>query len=130
MCNHCYLILSYFFFNLSRKVFAHDIHDVSGDVTETRRCCGPLYLRPGVDLEDMTQQAILFAAGTITGEALLGILLAVPIVITGDVDVMSVVSAEHRSDAGGICMLVFTLVALVWVPTRSLFTISSRTGYS
>ena len=32
---------------------------------------------------------MLFAAGLITGEALLGIALAVPIVITGDADVLS-----------------------------------------
>lgn len=37
-----------------------------------------------------TRQGMLFAAGLITGEALLGILLAVPVVVTGEADVLSV----------------------------------------
>ncbi len=47
------------------------------------------------DLDDDTQEAhdaagLLFSAGLITGEAFLGIALAVPIVLSGDSDIMAV----------------------------------------
>jgi putative OPT family oligopeptide transporter len=48
---------------------------------------------------DATERArrngMLFAAGLITGEALIGILMAIPIVVTGDRDVMALPQALH-----------------------------------
>jgi len=48
---------------------------------------------PGISLkaiDDRMRTGMLFAAGLITGEALLGILLAIPIVLSGTVDVFAI----------------------------------------
>jgi len=42
------------------------------------------------EMESSGQRGLLFASGLITGEALIGILMAVPIVITGNKDVLAV----------------------------------------
>lgn len=44
----------------------------------------------GEGVGEMMRPGMLFAAGLITGEALLGILLAVPVAVTGRVDVLSI----------------------------------------
>ncbi len=48
---------------------------------------------PGEDPERLKRQGMLFAAGLITGEALIGILMAIPIVVTGDRNVLALPSA-------------------------------------
>ena len=45
------------------------------------------------DPESLNQNGLLFAAGLIAGAAILGVLLAIPIVVSGDADVLAV--AEH-----------------------------------
>ncbi len=46
---------------------------------------------PGGDPEKLTQMGLLFSAGLIAGEAILGVLIAIPIVATGDAEVLSLV---------------------------------------
>ncbi|MBM5810842.1 MAG: oligopeptide transporter, OPT family [Gammaproteobacteria bacterium] len=45
---------------------------------------------PGADPELQKQNGLLFAAGLIAGEALIGVALAVPIVLSGDAEVLAV----------------------------------------
>ena len=45
--------------------------------------------RAGAGGEAITQHGLLFAAGLITGEALIGILMAIPIVLANDPDVIA-----------------------------------------
>ncbi|MFQ5635652.1 MAG: OPT family oligopeptide transporter [Gammaproteobacteria bacterium] len=55
------------------------------------------------------RHGMLFAAGLITGEALIGILMAVPIVLSGDADVFAVPPAVRQG--GPIGLLVIAAVA-------------------
>jgi putative OPT family oligopeptide transporter len=54
----------------------------------------------------------LFAAGLITGEALVGILLAVPIVLSGSTDVFSVPDAWRPGTLAGLGAVIFACIAL------------------
>ena len=51
---------------------------------------------------------MLFAAGLITGEALIGILMALPIVLTGDADVLA--APESIRQGAGIGLVVMAAV--------------------
>jgi putative OPT family oligopeptide transporter len=55
---------------------------------------------------------VLFGAGLITGEALVGILMAVPIVVTGDRDVLAAPLAWQLGPAAGVIMLTISATAL------------------
>jgi len=56
------------------------------------------------DRERIHQKGTLFSAGLITGEALMGIIIAIPIVAAGSADVLSLPAALHF---GGWLGLVF-----------------------
>jgi putative OPT family oligopeptide transporter len=45
---------------------------------------------PGKDPELLKQMGLLFSAGLIAGEAIVGVLIAIPIVASGDADVLAV----------------------------------------
>jgi hypothetical protein len=64
--------------------------------------------RKGIDkdaVETANRNGILFASGLITGEALLGIMLAIPIVISGKENVLSVLEKPFGSWPGIILMV-------------------------
>lgn len=68
------------------------------------------------------RHGLLFAAGLITGEALVGILLAIPIVIAGSGDVLAF-WGEHSSPWPGVALLLLLLYLLYRVatdPTRKV----------
>ena len=46
---------------------------------------------PGKDPENLKQMGLLFSAGLIAGEAIVGVLIAIPIVASGDAHVLSLV---------------------------------------
>ncbi len=48
---------------------------------------------PGKDPEQLRRRGLLFASGLIAGEAIVGVLIAIPIVLSGDVDVLAVPQA-------------------------------------
>jgi putative OPT family oligopeptide transporter len=48
---------------------------------------------PGGDPEQLRRRGLLFASGLIAGEAIVGVLIAIPIVLTSDVDVLALPSA-------------------------------------
>jgi len=57
---------------------------------------------PGGDLEQLKRNGLLFASGLIAGEALVGVLIAVPIVASGDVDVLALPAALRLSQWFGL----------------------------
>lgn len=67
------------------------------------------------EFEHRNRKGILFAAGMITGEALMGIGIAVPIVTSGSADVLALPPALHF---GGLVGLV-VLGALAWLLYRT-----------
>ncbi len=60
-----------------------------------------------------TGTGILFGAGLITGEALVGILMAVPIVVTGDRDVLAAPEGWQLGPAAGLIMFGIAASALL-----------------
>jgi putative OPT family oligopeptide transporter len=70
---------------------------------------------PGCDLEQTRQAGFLFSAGLIAGEALIGVAIAIPIVATGNADVLAVPAALRFGQWPGAA-----LVALIgWWLYRS-----------
>jgi len=63
------------------------------------------------------RNGLLFAAGLITGEALVGILLAIPIVMKGSADVLAF-WGEHDGVLPGVILLVVVLYWLYRIATR------------
>jgi putative OPT family oligopeptide transporter len=60
-----------------------------------------------------TDQGTLFAAGLITGEALLGILLAIPIVLTGSTELLAVPEAWRPGALAGLAAVIVAAALLV-----------------
>ena len=72
---------------------------------------------PGLDekkRERIHQKGTLFAAGLITGEALMGIFIAIPIVLAGRADVLALPAPLHFGGWLGLLML----AALAWLMYR------------
>jgi len=67
--------------------------------------------RTGGD-ERSLRHGMLFAAGLITGEALIGILMAVPIVVTGDANVFAVPAALQQGGGFGLLVMFGIMFAL------------------
>jgi putative OPT family oligopeptide transporter len=70
---------------------------------------------PNVDLEQKRQAGFLFAAGLIAGEALIGVLIAIPIVATNDADVLAVPAALRTNQWLGVAVV----GAIAWWLYRS-----------
>ena len=73
-----------------------------------------------VDAEDSVKERVhrpgtLFSAGLITGEALTGILIAIPIVVSGSADVLALPAGLHFGQVVGL--VVFAVVG--WLLYRS-----------
>jgi len=62
-----------------------------------------------------TGSGLLFAAGLITGEALIGIALAVPIAVTGNPEVLALAPASRLGSASGILAMLAVAAALIRV---------------
>jgi len=60
---------------------------------------------PGGDPEKLKQMGLLFSAGLIAGEALIGVLMAIPIVVTGDANVLAVAESLQPGQWAGIMAL-------------------------
>lgn len=65
------------------------------------------------EIERLTRRGMLFAAGLITGEALVGVLIAIPIVASGRDDVFALPVAFHFGGWLGLAFLA-TLAALMY----------------
>jgi putative OPT family oligopeptide transporter len=66
----------------------------------------------GPEAERAKQNGILFAAGLITGESLMGILIAVPIVVAGSADVLALPDALHFGRIVGLAVVGLLAVSL------------------
>ena len=61
---------------------------------------------PGGDIEKLKQTGLLFSAGLIAGEALIGVLIAIPIVVTKDANVLAVAENLQPGKWAGLAVLV------------------------
>ncbi len=78
-------------------------------------------LKEATDTGD--RYGLLFAAGAITGEALVGILLAIPIVVAGDANVLAFWGDHTDVNYPGIILLALVIFAMYRVaaaPTREI----------
>jgi len=71
-----------------------------------------IHAKRGVDGEKSMRHGMLFAAGLITGEALVGILMAIPIVKSGDADVFAL---SESMQFGGTLGLVIVGAVSLWM---------------
>ena len=79
-------------------------------------------LKPGPgegERERVHQRGTLFSAGLITGEALMGIFIAIPIVAVGSADVLRLPDALHFGGWLGLLMLAGVAVVLYRLAVRS-----------
>jgi putative OPT family oligopeptide transporter len=60
---------------------------------------------PGGDVEKLKQMGLLFSAGLIAGEAIVGVLMAIPIVLTKDANVLAVAESLQPGQWAGIIAL-------------------------
>ena len=78
--------------------------------------------KDGFDPEKLSQTGLLFAAGLIAGEAIFGVLLAIPIVVTGNASVLAVSEAMRPGQWVGLA----ALAAVAWWMFRIATTGSQR----
>ena len=71
-----------------------------------------VHAKRGEDGKKSMRHGMLFAAGLITGEALVGILMAIPIVQSGDADVFAL--SESLQFGGGAGLIIIAIVS-VWM---------------
>lgn len=76
------------------------------------------------DLERRGRKGLLFAAGMITGEALMGIAIAVPIVTSGSADVLALPAALHFGEWLGLIVLAM----LGWMMYRTAIRADAQTA--
>ncbi len=70
--------------------------------------------------EHSLRHGMLFAAGLITGEALIGIFMAVPIVLTGDAEILAVPEAIRQGGVIGLLVIAVVAFALYRVAVSRL----------
>jgi uncharacterized oligopeptide transporter (OPT) family protein len=73
----------------------------------------------GEHAERSMRNGLLFAAGMITGEALMGILIAIPIVSSGRADVLALPEGLHFGGWLGLLILAALAFAMYRIATRS-----------
>jgi putative OPT family oligopeptide transporter len=69
--------------------------------------------------EKVHRPGVLFSAGLITGEALMGIVMAIPIVVSGNPDILALPAAVQTGDWGEIIGLGF-LAVIAWLLFRTV----------
>lgn len=86
---------------------------------ERRLTAGIGLLKPSPeDIERLTRRGMLFAAGLITGEALLGVLIAIPIVASGRDDVFALPEALRFGSWLGLILLALLAATMFRIGTR------------
>jgi putative OPT family oligopeptide transporter len=64
-----------------------------------------LRARPGGNLEQLRQPGLLLAAGMIAGEALIGVAIAIPIVVSGNADVLALPASWQAGMLAGVAVM-------------------------
>jgi uncharacterized oligopeptide transporter (OPT) family protein len=77
------------------------------------------------DIERLHRKGVLFSAGLITGEALMGIVLAIPIFITKNADVMALPEAWNFGELVGLAIFAVIGWILYRMAVRGAATSSS-----
>jgi putative OPT family oligopeptide transporter len=72
----------------------------------------------GFDPDRLSQTGLLFAAGLIAGEAIVGVLLAIPIVLSGDAEVLALPVAARPGQWAGVLALCLLAAWMYRVATR------------
>ena len=103
---------------LSTPIFAGGLLAELADRWHARR------LGPGADLEGTRRTGLLFAAGLIAGEALMGVLIAIPIVASGDADVLAVPEGLRPGQWLGAA----AVAAIGWWLYRTARSVPTRTA--
>jgi putative OPT family oligopeptide transporter len=86
---------------------------------ERRLTAGIGLLKPSPeDIERLTRRGMLFAAGLITGEALLGVLIAIPIVASGRDDVFALPESLRFGSWLGLILLALLAATMFRIGTR------------
>ena len=73
---------------------------------------------PGADPEILKQTGLLFSAGLIAGEAIVGVLIAIPIVLTEDADALAVAESMRPGQWAGLAALAVVGWWMLRVATR------------
>jgi putative OPT family oligopeptide transporter len=73
---------------------------------------------PNADPELLKQNGLLFSAGLIAGEAIVGVLIAIPIVTSGNADVLAVAESMRPGQWAGLATLAFFCWWMHRVATR------------
>jgi putative OPT family oligopeptide transporter len=68
--------------------------------------------------ESLAGRGMLFAAGMIAGESLTGVLLAIPIVVSGRADVLALPAALQFGNAAGLALYLALAGLLYWIASR------------
>lgn len=76
------------------------------------------YAGSEIEREAIHQKGTLFSAGLITGEALMGIFIAIPIVVVGSADVLSLPQSLHFGGWLGLALLAGVALLLYRLATR------------
>ena len=76
------------------------------------------------DRERIHQKGTLFSAGLITGEALMGIVIAIPIVLSGSADVIALPESLHFSGWLGLVMI----AVIAWLLYRTALRQNAEAG--
>lgn len=79
---------------------------------------------PEADLERRSRKGLLFAAGMITGEALMGIAIAVPIVTSGSAEILALPTSLHFGEWLGLIVLAL----LGWLMYRTAVQPDAKTA--
>ena len=77
------------------------------------------HARQGRKGEISLRHGMLFAAGLITGEALVGILMAVPIVVFANADVLAIPERFRMGSLAGIAVIIAVILAIYRVASAS-----------
>ena len=76
--------------------------------------------RGGGDLETARRSGLLFASGLIAGEAIIGVLIAIPIVVTGNIDVLALPASLQFGQwlgLGGLALIAWWLYRSATIAT-------------
>jgi len=74
------------------------------------------FMLPELSREERDQTSLLFCAGVIAGESLMGIIVAIPIVISGSTNIMAIISSTSRSQWPGLFGLIIVMAMVFLIP--------------
>jgi len=74
------------------------------------------FMLPELEREEKEQTSLLFCAGVIAGESLMGIIVAIPIVISGNTNVLAILNSSTRSQWPGLFGIFVVMLMVFLIP--------------